>query len=84
MRGECRPARPPVGGRPDAAGERASWFPADDVLQHLLVQGEVGRELPQLRVPLFELAESPHLRCQQTAVALASVALEGVEELAVE
>lgn len=50
--------------------EQASDFSANDVLQHLAVEREVGDELAQLDVLVLELLQPPHLRRRQPLVLL--------------
>jgi hypothetical protein len=48
--------------RPAAAGGQALKLSADDVLQHLLVERQVGNDPLQTPVLLFELPQSLHFR----------------------
>src|SRR5258706_12503637 len=56
--------------QPACASEQASELSADGVLQHLLVQAEIGDYLPQLRVLILELLQPAHLGRQQSVVLL--------------
>jgi hypothetical protein len=58
----------PARDRPSAASKQASYFAADHVLQHRLVQAEIGHQLLQLAVLLLELTKPLHLRRRQPAV----------------
>ena len=52
------------------ACDQASELSADDVLQHLPVQREIGDELAQLRILVIELLQPAHLGWQQPLVLL--------------
>jgi len=55
---------------------RFAWpssTPRDDILQHRLIQAEVGHQPFELRVLIFKLSQPPHLRRHQASVFLASV-----------
>jgi hypothetical protein len=48
-------------------------FSADDILQHLAIQRQIGGDLLQLGVLLLKLLEAAHLRRQQPVVLLLPV-----------
>jgi hypothetical protein len=50
---------------PSSAVEQALELFSDDLLEHLLVQGEIRHQPAQPGVLLFQLPELPHLRGQQ-------------------
>src|SRR6476661_8816276 len=58
---------------PACASAQASEFSPDHVLQHRLVETEVGHNLAQLRVLVLELPQPTHLRRQQPVVPLLPV-----------
>jgi len=48
-------------------------FSADDILQHLAIQRQIGGDLLQLGVLLLKLLEAAHLRRQQAIILLLPV-----------
>src|SRR5204862_7606033 len=67
--GSIHPSRHASHQRACASGQ-ASKLSAQRVLEHLLVEAQIGNHLPQLAVLVFELLEPPHLARQQTVILL--------------
>lgn len=59
--------------RPAGAAEQASELSRDDILQHRLVQAEIGHQPLELGILFLELAQPLHLRRHQTRVLVAPV-----------
>ena len=43
-------------------------FSAQNVLQHLLIKGEIGHNLPQFRILVLKLLQTAHLRREQSVI----------------
>ena len=52
----------------------------DDVLELLLVETQIGNDLPQLAVLVFELLQSTHLGRQQTVIFALPVEIGGLTD----
>jgi hypothetical protein len=51
-----------------ALPNRPSKLSAENVLEHLLVEAQIGNDLPQLAILVLELLQPPHLGRQQAIV----------------
>jgi hypothetical protein len=58
---------------PFAAAEQASKLSADHVLQHRIVERQIGHDLLDLAILLFELTQPLHLRRHQPGVLRAAI-----------
>jgi hypothetical protein len=54
--------------QPVCATGQASKLSADDVLQHFLVEAQIGDHLPQFAVLILKLFQPPHLGPQQATI----------------
>lgn len=59
--------------RPTAAADLASKLSGDDILQHRLVQAEVGDRALELAILILELAQAPHLGRHPPSVVFALI-----------
>ena len=59
--------------QPACASGQTSKLSADDVLEPLLVEAQIGDNLPQLTVLVLELLEPAHLGRQQTVILLVPI-----------
>jgi hypothetical protein len=54
--------------QPACASGQAAKLSAKRVLQHLLVEAEIGDDFPQLGIFVLKLLEPPHLRWQKAVI----------------
>ena len=70
--GSTRPS-PPIARRPTRVSEQASELSADNVLQHLAVERQVGNDLLQPAILVLKRLQPSHLIGQQPAISLLPV-----------